>query len=483
MIAAIVIAAVASGPPIAIPVGDGFILPTEFRTLARYQLEIGGDEEFVKLQRIATANSRRRPPRILRLLHVIAPEIDAQIEDKDGNVVRAKSKMSSAEINRCREWFDNFTNLIFAYTGGALRAEVTEMLLEKPVQQLDSLGDRKYWMSGYSATRLVEENIRENYYDSIGFYYKKPDNMQAGLLGGALGRDYGVRGSAFWTQWITDWEEEPSPLAGAAVVSLHEWLHNITYYAHRVMAYTAVPDCHAAEEYGYWDSDGGYKQWQAWNRDLMLRHIPREFWYALDTRSKQLAENSAAINRALKPGGMFAWRDVVANWHARLPALDDAALQSLTGLKDLRLEVFQSAPNSHVVYRLSTLAKTESSYFDGPLDKSPIKLDNVLSLARRASPSKREDPYGGYSTAPLESMAVLRIPGAPKERRDFLLIRTDLAPYALPLLKVYGRKASESIVGFIHRQDPAEKQQLTLIVALVNFGEKLPVDEIAAIGR
>jgi hypothetical protein len=39
------------------------------------------------------------------------------------------------------------------------------------------------------------------------------------------------------------------------------------------------------------------------------------------------------------------------------------------------------------------------------------------------------------------------------------------------------------VIGFIHRQDPSEKQQITLIAALVNFGGNLPTDELAAIGR
>jgi hypothetical protein len=483
MIAAIAVAAALTNAPVAIKIGDGFILPTEFRTLARYQLEIGAAAEYNKLLKIATENSRRRPPRPLRILHVIVEEIDALIDDKDGKQVRAKSKMTSEQINRCREWFDNYCNLVFVYTAGALRVEPTELLLEKPVQQLDSMGERKYWMSGYGATREVEERIRENYYDSICFYYKKPDVMQAGLLGGALGRDYGIRGSAFWTQWITNWDEDPSVFSSAAVVSVHEWLHNISYYAQRVMGYKAVPDCHAAEEYGYWDADGGYKQWQAWNRDLMLRLIPREFWYRLDTRSKEMGEDAPPINGGVKPGAYFIWRDVAGDWQARLPELSDKDLQDFTGLKDLRLEVFQSAPNTNVVYRLSTSATLESEYYEGALGKAPVKLDNVLSLGRRATGSRKEDPYGGYSNAPLEGMAILRSPMAKPDRRDLVLIRPDLAPYVLPLLTVQDHKGPESIIGFVHRRDPAEKQQMTLIAALVNFGPKLPKDEIEAVGR
>lgn len=466
----------------AIPVGDGFIMPTQYRTLARYQRAIGAEQEYPKLYRAAIENSRRRPPRPLRILHVIVREIAAPIEDRDGNKVQAVSKMSSAEINRCREWFDNYCNLVFTYTAGALKVEPTELLLEEPVHRLEPLEERKYWLSAYGATQGIEHRIKADYYDSICFYYKKPENMQAGLLGGALGRDHGVRGSAIWTQWITDWEEEPSTFASAAVVSLHEWLHNISYYAQRVMAYTAIPDCHAAEEYGYWDADGGYKQWQAWNRDLMLRLIPRAFWYKLDTRSKQLPEDAPPINRDVKPGSLFSWRDVGADWQARLPELSDTDLQSLTGLKDLRLELYQEKPNTHIVYRFVTSEKTDGICYSGKLDAAPIGFDNVLAVARRGTPSTRQDPLGGYATAPIESMMILRSP-AKGDRRDLIAVRADLAPFVLPMLRVKGRRANDSIVGFVHRQDPGEGQQLVLIVAQVDFGDKLPADELAAIGQ
>src|SRR5687767_157075 len=107
MIAAVVLAALAVGPPSPIPVGEGFLMPTQYRTIARYQLALSGEQEYTKLLRIARDNALRRPPRTLRVLQIIVPEIDAPIEDKEGNKVQAVSKMTSAEINRCREWFDN----------------------------------------------------------------------------------------------------------------------------------------------------------------------------------------------------------------------------------------------------------------------------------------------------------------------------------------------------------------------------------------
>src|SRR5687768_2291490 len=131
MTAAFALAAMSVASPAPITVGDGFLMPTQYRTIARYQLSLDPETEYQKLLRTARDNSLRRPPRTLRVLQIIVPEIDAQIEDKDGNKVQAHSQMTSAEINRCREWFDDYADLVFAYTGGALRVEQAEKLLEQ----------------------------------------------------------------------------------------------------------------------------------------------------------------------------------------------------------------------------------------------------------------------------------------------------------------------------------------------------------------
>ncbi len=465
-------------PSFAIPAGNGFLMPTEYRTISRFQLALGAEAEYPLLKTVADDNAKKRPPRALKVLQVIVRKIDAKIRDKDGKDVTGISEMSPPEIARCREWFKNYQQIVFVCTRGALKVEPYELVINEPVKKLDDMGNNSYWMSGYDAVEGHEKEIKENYYDSITFYYKKPENMKAGLLGGAIGRDEGIRGAAFWTQWITDWKEKPQIYSGAGVVSLHEWMHNISYYSHRVMGYTAVPDCHAAEEYGYWDQDGGYRQWQAWNRDLIMHYITQEFWYKLDTRGKDLGDNPPAINRHIKAGPIFKWKDIADDWQAKLPTLSDEDLQTLTGLKDLKCVITQQGPNTNTIFTLRT-----SAIATGDPLKAPIQLDNVLVLGRRDKPSRLTDPYGGYPAAPLEGMAILRIPNAPKDRQDLLLIRPDLAPYVLPLLKVRGRKAENSIIGFLNRQDPAEKQQVNMFVALVDFGETLPKDELAAIGR
>jgi hypothetical protein len=79
-------------------------------------------------------------------------------------------------------------------------------------------------------------------------------------------------------------------------------------------------------------------------------------------------------------------------------------------------------------------------------------------------------------------MAWLRSPRAPRSQRDLLLLRLDVAPWILPRLRVVGRPAADSIVGYLARRDPSEGQRLNLLVLAVDFGEQPPRDELEACG-
>jgi hypothetical protein len=261
------------------------------------------------------------------------------------------------------------------------------------------------------------------------------------------------------------------------------------------MGEAAIPDCHAGEEYGYWDTDGGYPQWQAWNRDLMLCYIPREFWYRLTSRGpllpperfrvlSRLARWWQSVTRAVRPRvyAAFRWQDVGTDWMRRLPQLEDRDLRSITGLRDLRLTVRQPAANTHVVWALQTSSPVDSPYASGdPLAVAPA-LDNVLSLGRLPEPGRLDDAASAYRGAPIESLAWIRSRRTAPDRRDLLLLRVDVAPWILPRLRVVGRPASESLLGFVARRDPAEGQRLNLLVAAVDFGDRPPRDELAACG-
>jgi len=427
---------------------------------------------------------------------VIAPHLRARIRDAAGRSFEAASRMTQREIDHCRRCFRDFQDLVFTYTGGALRIEATEVILDEAVTTLSSTGPGRYWLSAHDALRGREDLIPRDELDGLGVYYKMPAGVTPALHGGAVGRDHGVRGTAFWTLWIADWSERPGPLSRTAIASLHEWLHNVSFYAHRVMGETAIPDCHAGEEYGYWDTDGGYRQWMAWNRDLMLRYIPREFWYRLTSRGPLLPPESlgpvfsiarwwTSVRRGvpLRGLGRRAYRcdEVSGDWMRRLPVLRDRDLRSVTRLPDLSLALVQPGPNTPVVWALQTRAAVDSPYEAGDPLHAPPRLDNVLGLGRLSSPSPVGGGRSAYLRAPLESMAWIRSPRAPRPRRDLLLLRPDVAPWILERLHVAGRPAAECLLGYVARRDPSEGQRVNLLVAAVDLGDPLPTTELEAV--
>jgi hypothetical protein len=317
-------------------------------------------------------------------------------------------------------------------------------------------------------------------FDSIGVYYKMPAGVRPALHGGAVGQDHGVRGAAYWTLWIARWNEPPGPMNNTSIASLHEWLHNVSYYAHHNLGETTIPDCHAGEEYGYWDMDGGYPQWQAWNRDLMLRYTPRAFWRRLTSRSRLKLLPRFLAPPAPPAGRFYRWEQVGPDWMLRLPRLSIPQLRRMSALPDLSVELEQPAPNTHVVWGLRTTIGVGSPYHAGPLLDAPLRLDNILAFGRRREPTTPDQPHGGYGDAPLESLAWVRSLHAPRDRRDLLLIRPDIAPWVLPRLG-RGAKAADRLLGYLHRHDPSEGQPINVLVASVDLGDPPPSDEVAAI--
>ena len=129
---------------------------------------------------------------------------------------------------------------------------------------------------------------------------------------------------------------------------------------------------------------------------------------------------------------------------------------------------------------MRTSVPVDSPYADGDSLRVPPALDNVLSLGRLPAPGPVDDPVAAYTGAPLESIAWIRSPRAARDRRDLLLVRVDVAPWLLPRLRVVGRSAADSVVGYLSRKDPSEGHPVNLLVAAVDLGEPPPGDELAA---
>jgi hypothetical protein len=465
-------------PAHAIRAGPGFLVPTAGRSLARYQLALDAHAEFRLLKRSAQRSASKARPRPIRILHVIVPEIRWSGPGRDGRQTSAVSRMEAAEVARCRTWFRRFCDLVFVYTGGAARVRSRTWLRRTPVTALDSLGERGYWLSPATAVAGGQAQIRPRAWDAIGVYYKFPDGIRAGLLGGALGGDAGVLGIPAWSQWIADWSDADPMFSSPSVASLHEWLHTVAWAGRAVMGYDMLPDCHAGEEHGYWDQDGAYHQWQAWNRDLMLRLLPRRFWERYDVHGRLRPARPAN----LRTDRLYRWARAERDWPNRLRRLTREDLAEAARMPGLEVEIGQRVPNSSVAVRVIPDREVESPCHTGALMEAPIRLDNVLLLDRASGPTRLEDPVGGYAASRLESLAWVRLPRATEWGRDLLLIRLDAASAVLPLLRVQGRSAANSLLGYLSLRDPSEGQAINVLVALVDFGDDPPRDELQAIG-
>ncbi|MCL6624257.1 MAG: hypothetical protein K6T17_06535 [Fimbriimonadales bacterium] len=49
-------------PSLAIPAGEGFLMPTEYRTIARFQLALNDQEEYQLLKQLAERQAKIHPP-------------------------------------------------------------------------------------------------------------------------------------------------------------------------------------------------------------------------------------------------------------------------------------------------------------------------------------------------------------------------------------------------------------------------------------
>jgi hypothetical protein len=472
-------------PDSAIALGEGFALATRWRTFSRWQRALPGRAEFPLLVEDAERQAAQRPPHPHRMLVAIVRRIDASADDEAGRRTQAVSEMSPDEIEYCRGAFAEFTHLVFVFTGGALRVEATELVLEEPARRLSSIGKGRYWLSAADAFAGRESTIPPDQLDSIAVYYKLPHGIVPGLHGGAIGRDHAAS-LGYFTLWVSHWDELLGPFNRTVIASLHEWLHNVTSAPiadGRRLSRTATPARNTATGIPTAVTHSGRR---GPGSDAAL--YPREFWYRLASRNlrprRPLPNAPLAVVRrraaTFRSPGLYR-RPTSPPIDAATAALEDRSAPH-HGPARSQVSLRQSSPNTPVVWALQTSTPVESPCASGNPLHVPPALDNVLSLARLPAPGPVDDPVAPYTEAPLESMAWLRSPLAERGRRDLLLLRVDVAPWLLPRLRVVGRPAADSLAGYLSRNDPSEGQPLNLLVAAVDLGDPPPRDELAACG-
>src|SRR3990172_6629738 len=133
------------------------------------------------------------------------------VADQAGRRTPAASEMTPGEIEYCRGAFTEFTRLVFACTGGALRIEATELVLEEPARQLSSIGKGRYWLSAANAFAGRESMVPPDMLDSIAVYHKLPRGIVPALHGGAVGRDRGLRGPAPFSPFFSPFNQTLGP--------------------------------------------------------------------------------------------------------------------------------------------------------------------------------------------------------------------------------------------------------------------------------
>ncbi|MCL4178069.1 MAG: hypothetical protein KJ072_10070 [Verrucomicrobia bacterium] len=144
------------------------------------------------------------------------------------------------------------------------------------------------------------------------------------------------------------------------------------------------------------------------------------------------------VRHEFKQPTFFEWADVKDDPWLRLPRLDQAAMRDLTGIPSLAIKTDGSPwtapdgteynpPRQHLFLEIPSAA-VDSPWLAAPEENSG-RLNNDLDLN-------------------WKSMAWLRLKDRP-EGRDLLLVRFDVAEPLLHLLRTRGRKASESLVGWV----------------------------------
>lgn len=465
-------------PPRSIPFENGFVTVTREGTLGRFQRGYGETEWSVLVSR-ARAAAEKKKPNQWRSLFLIVKTIDADWTDKAGKTRHTRTEMSADEIERFRKAYAMGCEMAFALSGGALEIVSDYRLIETPVRKMDSMGEGLYWLNVGSAISAKE--IPTERYDSVIMYYR-PGDIPMGLLGGTYGKDYGIAGAATSTVQIPE-SQFGKPLTTfnlISVATLHEWLHQVSFAAQRIMGYVYAPDCHCAEEYGFHPTDGGYVEWLAHYRELMSALYPEAMWRMLTMRGDIRKGDEPPINAGVAAGPFYDWADVRDDWQRKLPLIGDIFLRAKTNIPTLTLALKQYRKHDYVQLVIGGLPRDRvlSPITDDPAETDD-RLNNVLSMRRPALQPKADDPAGFSEGTLLEGLAWVRYRTATRYR-DLIAVRMDLVKPVLGLMKVIGsRPPSNSVLGFISLKDPEEGHPINFLVLDTDLGRTLPRTEAA----
>ncbi len=439
----------------------GWFEVTSADTLGRYYTSRGDQaiREAVELGKELRGTAKNP----WRVYFAICNQITADWRDKDGSKKTTSVEMNNTEVRRCLRAFQSFTELVLAYTNGALIIDSRIDVLSRPVTQVYPVSEGKYWVPPHRAVNV--QLLRKFKPDSIIFYCKPGDIPIAdGMMGATYGSDRGILGAGVTSIHIPDGFfriREESPMNLVTLVTLREFMQQISYSGKTLLGYSVLPSMRAAPEYGYKLGDLGLIQWTNAVADFMKFYYPSAFWQ--NARMGILSSKLKRSSAPWIPNRLCSYNQVIDQWPTSLPQITSVELESITGIPGIIPRIGQFETNGPCYAFLETPENMHGQkVLPEPLP-SDREFNNQLSL---------------NSDNALESMAVLRIP----DKFDLIVVRMDVAEKVLSaLVTEQDRSANRCILGYISAPDPTEGNPINFLVAQTRFGTTLPGTELEAI--
>ncbi len=174
--------------------------------------------------------------------------------------------------------------------------------------------------------------------------------------------------------------------------------------------------------------------------------LPEGVQYALPGVAGKIVPLKEPLVRDFKRPKLYTWADVGDDPWLKLPQLDEAALRELAGIPTLELRT------EGVPY---TVTVKDNKGEDVAKEIKPVQhlfLDvpkGAVASPWVEEPTENAEALNNDLDFNWESLAWLRIPRRPAPGKDIVLMRFDVAEPVLHLLKMQGRPANESIVGYL----------------------------------
>ncbi len=382
---------------------------------------------------LARKNSKGRKPGRIRILEVLIRQID--IADPQGKIV-ATCKIPDNFVTEVKEYEKTFGDFIFAASGGAMKIEwLPAQIIDKVKYDNHGALGGNWWFRPKWAEGELEflKDYKKGDIDFMFFYLHvatRTDNPQALIwpsFGGMAWGNEEIKGARLIT--LNDHE---------LARSTHEWKHHIFDTTIQETEGITVTRSHGLFDAGYTGSSLGWGGGRvgtlnlgpcmAYYRDCYRYYYTSDMW-----RRWRL---KGAHNKPHEPfaGKAYKWADVKSDFWFSLPRLHAQQLQTLTGLKTVRVADRNAALTFEVgavdnlaSLRLMADVKTDSrlnnavnfhnesaAFLKTPAGKwlfvKPQLADVYVDALRIRGAAQQPLPVYGYVLEGYKALLAIRLP-------------------------------------------------------------------------